>query len=139
MIRRLAAVVAGAAIAGFAFATCKLLIYRLGFGSGDWNRSISALVTDGIVLSVIYGLVLVVAAITPFWRWIEISCFSEWYRGPLMGACLTLVVWVAVITSGRDGWASADQTLAILVAAMALSNAVGGMLIWRLLKRRPAG
>jgi len=134
LIRRIVAVLIGAAIAGFAFSACKLVIYRLGLGGGDWNRSFSALVIDGLILSVAYGLVLLALAVMPFWPTVESICFSQWWRGPTIGAALTVAVWLVVISSTRNGWASVDRTLALLVCAMVLSNAFGGMSIWRLLK-----
>ncbi len=124
----------GAAIAGFAFSACKLVIYRLGLGGGAWNRSFSALVIDGLILSVAYGFVLLAIAVTPFWRTVEVICFSQWWRGPTIGAALTVAIWLVVISSAHNGWASVDQTLALLVCAMVLSNAFGGISIWRLLK-----
>jgi hypothetical protein len=134
LIKRIIAVLVGAVVAGFAFSTFKLIIYRPGLGNGDWNRSISALLIDGLILSVAYGLILLAIAIMPFWRTVEAICFSDWWRGPFIGAGLTVAVWLAVISSGRYGWARADQTLALLVCAMVFSNAVGGLSIWRLLK-----
>jgi hypothetical protein len=128
------ALAVGSLTGAFSFSILKLLLNRLGMSGGTWNGTASALVIDGIVLSVIYWVGLMLAS--PLWPVLHRTVFRRWWGAALLGATLTLAVWAALTGATMHDHAPLDMSDLYFPVAMAVSNALAGSVIWRIAYRQ---
>jgi hypothetical protein len=132
--RAIPALLVGALVAGFGFSLLKMAIYRVGLGGGDvvrdgWNGSVTATIIDGLVLSFVYSVILLIALL--IWSLLQRMVLRTWWTAALFGMVVTALVWVGLLMAFHMPL-QAMRSLGALIAAMVLANGAAGIVVWRL-------